>query len=77
MAGAKEQSEELTKEEAAQLRGVSTTTLYALIARGLVHKHKKPTGVGRGGRRVYFLRSELEALKEGKPVATPKPRLTR
>ena len=58
--------DELTSEQATELLGISRTTLYSLIERKLLTKHTKPFGKGMGGRRIFFLRSEVEALAESK-----------
>lgn len=56
------QSDELSIIETAAMLGVSIPTVYDFVKRKLITKRVRPYGKGRGGRRVYFLRTEVEAL---------------
>ncbi len=55
--------QEMSVDEAAELMGVSRGTIYNLVKRGLLPKHERMVGKGRGGERIFFLRSDLERLK--------------
>ena len=53
----------LDRNEAIEFLGVSKSTLYVLVARGVLPKQVSAFGRGMGGQRVYFLRKDLEAIK--------------
>ncbi len=55
--------ERLSTLQAAEFLGVSEKTVRNLADRGKITKRTAPVGVGRGGQRVYFLKSELAELK--------------
>lgn len=63
--------DKMTPAEAAELLGVSVRTLDNKARAGLVTKHIAPIGIGRGGRRVYYLREEIESLKAQMVDANP------
>lgn len=54
----KDESRQISTEEAARILGCSTATIYRLIARGLIKRHKKPYGQIR----VTFDESEIRQL---------------
>lgn len=64
-----EQKEWLTGPEAAELLGVSVTTLYKLIHRGQIKPHR-PTGT----RLSRFSRRKLMAMMERSEKPRPAPR---
>ncbi len=55
--------DKLTREQAAQFLGVNMRTLYRLTQAGKLTRHQSPVGVGRGGLRYYYLRSDLAKIK--------------
>lgn len=63
------QSDELSMKEAMEILNVSKPTIYALIKRGELHPYKKKIG-----RRVYFSRTEVQAIADApaERVETPK-----
>lgn len=64
--------EELTYEHTMELLGVSKHTVYALVKSGALTKYVHPFGRGRGGRRMFFRRSEVERLaRSTQPVKPP------
>lgn len=72
--------EKLTYQEAADFLGIALRTFYNKVRVGVIPKHVAPVGVGRGGQRTYFLRSELEAIKAqmiGAPDTTRHPETPR
>lgn len=67
--------DKLTVMETAQLIGVTPQTVYALVKRGKLTKHRLPVGQGMGGRFTYFLRGEIESFLRGEsPAPTPPPK---
>lgn len=64
------ESNELTYEETAQTLGVSVQTVYELVRRGVLEKHKRAFGRGHGGRRFYFLKSDVDELARGDKSAS-------
>lgn len=58
--------------EAAQILDVSVSTLYDMIRRGLVRKHKRSFRQQKesGKQQTYFIRSEIEFLRDH-PEITP------
>lgn len=56
-----EEKEELTANEAAEFLGVSRQTINNMVKRGDLKKYRRKYGK----QRVYFLREDLMALKEG------------
>jgi excisionase family DNA binding protein len=53
----------LSYKEAAAYLGIAERTFYNKVKQGIIPKHRATIGTGRGGRRVYFLKSELKAIK--------------
>lgn len=53
----------LSRARAAALLGITTRTLYSLVERKQLTPIIAPVGVGRGGKRVFFRREEVERLK--------------
>lgn len=65
----------LNYEEAAEYLGIAVRTFYNKVRTGIVPKHTSPIGTGRGGRRVYFLKSELKTIRDQMLTgAAPAPR---
>jgi predicted DNA-binding transcriptional regulator AlpA len=70
--------EQVSIKEAMAILGIkSKPTLYSLIARGLLHSHKRLVGRGRGGERVWFERAEVEQLVEAEEQPKTKPKKSR
>lgn len=65
MTKSKPQPEHLTIEQAAELLGVHQRTVYRLVQTGKLTPQRSTIGRGKGGRRVYFDRAQVEALKAG------------
>lgn len=63
--------DEISIADAMEILHVSKPTIYAHIAKGNLHPIKKMIGIGVGGRRVWFDRAEVEALR----TATAPPKL--
>lgn len=59
----KEETDRMTIEQVAEFLEIHPRTVYYLIKRGLLTPHHAMIGKGRGGRRVYFDRAAVEALK--------------
>lgn len=59
---------EMTVDEAAEFLGVTPTTIHNMAKRGDLKKHYRKYGK----QRVFFLRSELEQLKETDVEEKPK-----
>ncbi len=57
--------DKLTVEQVAQVLGVTRATVYNLIRAGRLTKYQNAVGTGMGGRRVYFLKDEVDKLRLG------------
>lgn len=57
------EEEYLTFEQAAAFLNVTPRTLTNLVNTKVITPHKSKVGRGRGGRRTYFVKRELEPLK--------------
>jgi predicted DNA-binding transcriptional regulator AlpA len=55
---------EWTVEQTARALGISRSAVYLLVKRGLLTRFTAPYGVGKGGRRVFFDREQVRALKD-------------
>lgn len=62
-------SEFVTKEDAAEILGVSPRTIDRLVDSKELTVYRSRIGVGRGGRRIYFKREEVEKLRDEPPTA--------
>lgn len=60
-----------------QLLGVSKHTVYALVKSGALTKYVRPYGRGRGGRRMFFRRDQVERLAHSTHAAAPPARARR
>lgn len=55
--------DQISREAAQKLLGISNGTLYKLVRQGKLKKYVSEVGAGLGGRRTYFLREDVERLK--------------
>lgn len=61
-------SEFVTREEAAELLDVSVRTIDRLADDGELKVYRSKIGVGRGGRRIFFKRTDVEKLRDEPPM---------
>src|SRR5437870_4006304 len=55
---------EWSAEQTMHYLSISRATLYSLVKRGRLVKHRQAVGQGVGGRRTYFDAAEVKALKD-------------
>lgn len=57
----------MTIQEAAEYLQTTRQTINNLVRRGKLTKHVRPFGMAKGAQRVYFLRSDVEAIAQAAP----------
>ncbi len=58
----------ITREEAAEMLRVSVRTIDRYIEKKILKAYRSKVGLGRGGRRIYLKRVDVESLRDN-PLA--------